>query len=184
MGGENGQQKALEMGKGINATNKNQETAKEENDEAADDDCKKQEIEEMTFEDPIMQQGYFRNSEKLKEIKVLEERQNWGFFLFPTQINKIERKQEFMRYLEEIKAGTWIPPQKTEEEAVDLNDAVLYDIIEDNDDDNNEQQQEEEEEEVVAVDDIVEIKEDEEKNEDVFNVLYDVLGADYSVVEK
>merc|ERR1712228_29171 len=82
-----------EMGKGINATNKNQETTKEENEETVDDDCKKQEIEEVTFEDPIMQQGYFRNSEKLKEIKVLEERQNWGFFFVQHKLIKLNESK-------------------------------------------------------------------------------------------
>merc|ERR1719361_602238 len=128
-----------------------------------------EEIEEVTFEDPIMQQGYFRNSEKLKEIKVLEERQRWGFFLFPTQIDKIEKKEDFKQNLEKIKAGTWIPPKKTDEETVDLNDAVLYDIVEEDGDEKKE------------VTDDVGVTE--ENLKDIFNALDDVLDADYSVVE-
>merc|ERR1712154_266558 len=95
---------------------------------------KNEKIEELTFDDPKMQQGYFRNSEKLKEITMLEERRKWCFFLFPTQLNKIERKAEFEGYLEEIKAGTWVPPEKKMEPTVDLNDTVLYETVDDDED--------------------------------------------------
>merc|ERR1712154_679888 len=86
------------------------------------------------FENAVFQQGFFRMMEKLKEIEMLEERHRCGFFLFPTQFKKMERRKEYEAIIEEIKNGTWSPP-KTEKK--ENNEQIIEDEEEEDDDDDD-----------------------------------------------